>query len=114
MDLDPWEVVVVPFPFAERRGVKRRPALVVSRPAFGPSGHVHLAMITTRARRPWPGDTELRDPAAAGLPRPSLVRLKLFTLDRRLVLRSLGRLAPVDRRRVSRALARALVHDVPG
>ena len=96
-----WDVVVVPFPFSEKAGTKRRPALVLSRKAFNASGHVVLAMITTSAHHAWPGDVDIEDKDAAGLPLPCIVRLKLFTLDNRLILRRIGALAPVDRQRVS-------------
>ena len=55
------------------------------------------------------GDTEIRDLEAAGLSRPSRVRLKLFTLDARLVLRRAGRLERTDRDRVRAALREHLV-----
>lgn len=107
----PGDVVVVPFPFVERSGAKRRPALVLSRQAFEASGHAVLAMITTGARRSWPGDVELRDTADAGLYRPCIVRLKLFTLDRRLILRTTGLLSARDRRQVRGSLGRYLGLD---
>jgi len=40
---EPWDVVVVPFPFTERAGTKRRPALVLSKKAFNENGHTILA-----------------------------------------------------------------------
>jgi len=98
---EPGDVVVVPFPFTEMAGQKRRPALVLSRRAFNSRGHSLLAMITTRAHHSWPGDVEIGDRKSAGLPVSCIVRLKLFTLDNRLILRRLGALAPADRQRVS-------------
>jgi mRNA interferase MazF len=89
------DVAIVPFPFSERPGVKRRPALVLSSAEFNShAGHAVLAMITTQRR--------------SGLPRPCIVRLKLFTLDNRLLLRRAGELAAGDRRRVSESLGRYL------
>ena len=41
---------------------------------------------------PWPLDVPIGDLASAGLPAPSIVRFKLFTLDQRLVRRTLRRL----------------------
>ncbi len=104
-----WDVVVVPFPFSERPGTKKRPALVLSRPSFNKAGHTALAMITTRAHRPWPGDVEIKWLEQAGLPLPCIVRLKLFTLDNRLLLTRLGSLSAADRRRVASALRSTLV-----
>jgi mRNA interferase MazF len=104
----PWDIVVVPFPFVGGDGAKRRPALVISSEAFGPSGHAVLAMITTSTRRTWPGDLELADLGDAGLDRPCILRLKLFTLDQRLILRTIGRLSARDRKRVGGSLRRFL------
>lgn len=46
-----WDVVVVPFPFAEGPGEKRRPALALSSRDFNRAGHTILAMITTATCR---------------------------------------------------------------
>ena len=104
-----WDVVVVPFPFSERPGAKRRPALVLSKPGFNKAGHSVLAMITTRARRPWPADVEIAHLAQAGLHVPCIVRLKMFTLDNRLLIKRIGSLSAADRREVTSALRAALV-----
>lgn len=104
MICDLWDVVVVPFPFSEKAGAKRRPALVLSRRSFNASGHLVLAMITTRTHQAWPGDVEIEGTAAAGLPLPCIVRLKLFTLDARLLLKRIGALSASDRRRATSAL----------
>ncbi len=101
MTCETWDVVIVPFPFTEARGTKRRPALVISRRTFNQNGHTVFAMITTRAHHPWPGDTELQDRAAAGLRLPCIVRLKTFTLDNRLILKKIGHLSSPDRRRIA-------------
>jgi mRNA-degrading endonuclease toxin of MazEF toxin-antitoxin module len=95
---EPYDVVVVPFPFTDRRASKRRPALVLSAGRFNAeSGHTVLAMITSADNPPWPMDIPI-DAASAGLRAPSKVRMKLFTLDNRLILRSTGRLSEQDQR----------------
>jgi mRNA interferase MazF len=101
-----WDVVVVPFPFTERPASKRRPALTLSTREFNAHGHSVLAMITTKTAPPWPGDTTLTDLAATGLPAASTVRLKVFTLDNRLVAKIAGSLSASDRRRVAAELSR--------
>ena len=94
----PGEVLVVPFPFTDSAAVKRRPALVLSAEPFQDRiGHLVLAMITSRENRGWPLDVEITDLEAAGLPHPSVVRMKLFTLDERFVVRKAGRLTEMDR-----------------
>ena len=102
MICDPWDVIVVPFPFTERASSKRRPSLVLSKKLFNRSGHSIMAMITSAKHLAWPGDTPIRDHAAAGLSVPCKVRLKLFTLDNRLILRRVGKLSAADRNRTRR------------
>ncbi len=55
MIFEPWDVVVIPFPFTGRPGMKRRPAPVLSKKAFNLNGQSVLAMITTKGHHPWPG-----------------------------------------------------------
>ena len=97
---DRFDVVVVPFPFSDKAGGKRRPALVLSNREFNSAGHTVLAMITTKGHRQWPGDSEIRELEETGLPLPCIVRLKLFTLDNRVILRTLGHLGDADASRV--------------
>jgi mRNA interferase MazF len=107
-----WErfaVVRLPFPFTDRQAQKRRPALVISQPVFQQScGHLLLAMITSARQSAWPLDWPIEDLQAAGLPQACVVRLKLFTLDERLVLGRLGVLAAADRTAVAAQLAKLL------
>ena len=110
MSFERFAVVRVPFPFTDRDAAKNRPALVLSdATAFNePAGHSVIAMITSAANAPWPLDCPITDLDAAGLPAPSKVRFKLFTLDHRMVRGALGTLSPVDSRTVSDALGRLL------
>lgn len=110
MGFERFAVVRVPFPFTDRAATKNRPALVLSdAAAFNtPAGHSVMAMITSAANAPWPLDCQIGDLAAAGLPAPSLVRFKLFTLDHRLMRGQLGRLATTDAANVAAALHRLL------
>jgi mRNA interferase MazF len=105
-----FDVVVVPFPFTDRSSTRRRPALVLSRnmPFNQQLGQSVLAMITSAKHSDWPLDTAIDDLDAAGLPTTSIVRMKLFTLDDRLVIRKAGQLAAQDARNVSVALENLL------
>ena len=110
MGFDRYAVVRVPFPFTDRNSTKNRPAVVLSDPlAFNtPAGHSVMAMITSQANAPWPLDCALADLAAAGLPAPSVVRFKLFTLDHRLVRGTIGKLSLADVALVRAGLAALL------
>lgn len=99
----------MPFPFTDSAAVVRRPALVLSVEPFNDRiGHLVMAMITSRENRGWPLDVEITDLRAAGLAHPSVVRMKLFTLDERFVLRKAGRLGGADCEAVRRSLRRLL------
>jgi len=105
---NPYDVVVVPFPFTDRRASKRRPALALSTPEFSTeTGHTVLAMITSADNPRWPRDVPI-DSARAGLRAASKVRMKLFTLDNRVILRKAGDLYKDDRRAVAQALRHLL------
>ncbi len=108
MTCEPWDVIAVPFPFTDRSASKRRPALVLSTRGFNDGGHSILAMVTSAVHSGWPGDTLLQEHAVAGLRVPCLVRLKLFTLDNRLILRRMGRLTDGDRKQVAKKLRQYL------
>ena len=97
MICDRFDTVVVPFPFSEKAGSKRRPAVALSNRQFNESGKTVLAMITSKGHHPWPGDHQIEDLESAGLPLPCIIRLKIFTIDNRLLLRQLGHLGESDR-----------------
>jgi mRNA interferase MazF len=102
----PFEVVVVPFPFTDRKTDKRRPALILSDDIkFNkPSGHAVLAMITSQKNPDWPLDTTITGIRRTGLTAPSKVRMKLFTLDSRMIIKKIGTLIDKDRKAVRNAL----------
>ena len=67
MTCKPFDVVVVPFPFTDRRASKRRPVLALSSETFSAdSGHSVLAMITSAANPPCPMDVVI-DAGTVGL-----------------------------------------------
>ena len=104
-----FEVLVVPFPFTDRLAAKRRPALVISSGTFNrAAGHSVMAMITSTAHSSWPNDVAIRELETAGLPSACVVRMKLFTLDNRLVLKTAGTLSKRDSDAVEKGLAAIL------
>jgi mRNA interferase MazF len=93
MQTKAFDVVVVPFPFADSAQAKRRPALVLSQYAnFGNKiDHSVLAMFTSQKNAPWPLDCEITNRKLFGFSVPSVVRMKLFTLDNRFIIKNIGR-----------------------
>ena len=106
MTFNAFDVVVVPFPFTDKVTTKRRPALILSdAQAFNLQvGQAVMAMITSAKNSNWPLDIEIEDLDSAGLPAPSIVRMKLFTLDEKLIIRKAGTLASQDQAKTREAL----------
>ena len=88
-----FDVVVVPFPYADRLAEKRRPALVISGPKLAAYDLVWVAMITSADNEPWPADIEIDNLDGAGLPAPSVIRpAKIACIELGRIERRAGRL----------------------
>lgn len=83
------EVVVIPFPFSDLSGSKRRPALVL---ADLPGDDLLLCQITSRSSRDIHAIPLLiTDFLTGSLPVDSFVRpTRLFTADRNIIIRKAG------------------------
>jgi mRNA-degrading endonuclease toxin of MazEF toxin-antitoxin module len=107
------QVAVVEVTFSDGSGSKPRPALVVSAETFHRSlPDIVVCPISSQPRyyrRPGPGDRPLRSWRAAGLRHPSAVRVsKLLAVDKGIVKRVIGDVAPDDLAGVDGILRRAL------
>ncbi len=105
-----FDVVVVPYPFTDKKYTKRRPALICSDGGnFNDQvEHSVMAMITSAKNAPWPLDVPITDLEAVGLSSPSKIRMKLFTLDHRHVIEKIGTLALKDQKAFIKALQRLI------
>ena len=54
-------------------------------------------MITSAKNSEWPSDYLITDLKSTGLTSPSIIRQKLFTIDSRLIIRSIGELSKKDK-----------------
>ncbi|MBS0279174.1 MAG: type II toxin-antitoxin system PemK/MazF family toxin [Proteobacteria bacterium] len=111
MKFEPFDIVVVPFPYADKLAEKRRPAVVVSKPVV--SEHyklVWLAMVTSASNPRWDCDIDITKVSSTGLPAPSRIRpVKIATADVSRVIRRIGRLAPADRKALQDMLSYLIV-----
>ena len=90
---DAFDIVVVPFPYADRLAEKRRPALVISNRKLAVHGLIWVAMITSADNEAWSSDVAITDLKRAGLPAPSVVRLaKIACIEPGRIDRRVGRL----------------------
>ncbi len=104
-----WSVVRVPFPYSDRPIRQRRPALVVARtPALLKPRLLWVLMITSARHRRWPGDVEIADPGAGGLPAPSIVRTAKIAAIEELSAETVGLLSGAEQHAVQEELASIL------
>lgn len=92
------DVVLVPFPFTDQSGVKKRPAAVVSSAAYNASRRDIVIMAITSQVRTSPGFGEamVGDWQAAGLIKPSVLKPVFTTIAQGFILRTMGRLSTID------------------
>lgn len=100
-------VVVVPFPFSDLSGSKRRPALVI---ADWGGDDIMLCQITSKANTDgFAIHLSESDFSAGGLPIDSNIRLnKVFTADKRIILRIAGTLKQDKYKAVAEGIARLI------
>lgn len=103
----PFDVIITPFPFADRNASVVRPAVILTDySAFGQrSGVAIVAMITSAKRSDWPFDVLISDLESAGLRLPCVVRAKLNSVAFNLMERKIGSIAPADRVAIRQAFA---------
>ena len=106
----PWDVVLVPFPYTERNYTKVRPALIVSTDTLSTkTGKYFLVMITSAQHTRVYGDVLISDLKLAGLPADSIIRpSKIATFEEASFVRRVGTLAVKDRESVSTQLRELL------
>ena len=100
------DIVLISFPFTDQRGQKKRPAVIVSTKAYNERRpDVILMAITSRARpRRGFGEVSLSDWQGAGLLKPSVIKPVIFTAEKKLVVKTLGRLKENDQSALRSAL----------
>lgn len=104
------DVVLVPFPFTDQSTVKRRPAVVISSDRYNRERQdVIIMAITSQTRSPAKADDlQIESWSAAGLLKPSTVKPVIATIQRSLILRSLGRLEDADLAGLRKTIAAVL------
>jgi mRNA-degrading endonuclease toxin of MazEF toxin-antitoxin module len=91
------DVVLVKFVFADEKGIKQRPALLVSSTRYHRSRReAVLAAITSNVERLLTGDHQIQQWKAAGLPLPSTVTGIVRTIKQEMIVKRLGELPAAD------------------
>lgn len=91
------DIVLVKFVFADEKGVKQRPGLLVSSTRYHRSRReAILAAITSQVVRALVGDHRIKDWQSSGLPLPSAVTGIIRTIKQDMIIRKLGELPETE------------------
>lgn len=106
----PFDIVIVPFPFADNFDKhKHRPALVLSSKKYiEKNSHTILAMITSAKKSDFWSDYKIKNYKNTNLRNECIVRMKLFTVDVALIKSKIGTLGKLDASQVKKSLKQAL------
>jgi len=104
------DVVLVPFPFTDQSGAKKRPAVVVSSSSYNATRRDLVIMaITGQVRQPLAfGEAMIADWQATGLIKASVLKPVFTTIERSLVARTMGTLSAADTKTLRKLLAEAI------
>ena len=104
------EVVLVPFPFTDQSGVKKRPAVIVSSASYNSNRRDLIIMaITSQVRQPLGfGEALVSDWQTAGLIKPSVLKPVFTTIEQGLVLQTMGMLSTSDLRTLRETVAQVI------
>jgi mRNA interferase MazF len=105
------DVVLVPFPFTDQSGTKKRPAVIVSSTGYNANRRdIVIMAITSQVRTPLAfGEAMVGDWQGAGLIKASVLKPVFTTIEQGLVVRVMGHLSAGDLKTL-----RELVGDVIG
>ncbi|KAA3606170.1 MAG: type II toxin-antitoxin system PemK/MazF family toxin [Calditrichaeota bacterium] len=92
-----WDIILVPFPFTDLSTTKKRPALIISPNSYNDGLDFVIAFITSKIdAKKRLGDYRIKNWQKANLPKPSMLRMKFATIDKRIIVKKLGSLTPSD------------------
>jgi mRNA interferase MazF len=101
------ELILVPFPFTDQTGTKKRPAVVISSVAYNTARRDLIIMAVTSQLKSSGmfGEVLVVQWESAGLIRASAIKPVITTIEQTLVLRRLGGLAAEDQQALRNAIA---------
>ncbi len=100
-------IILVPFPFTDQTTVKKRPAVIISSAIYNKERPDIILMAVTSQMRHLgikAGEAEIKDWQNAGLIKPSLIKPILTTIQKNLILKTLGHLTTNDTKRLKEVL----------
>ncbi len=100
------DIVLVPFPFTDQSGAKKRPAVIVSSTAYNQVRRDLVIMAVTSQVKPSGtfGEVIIEDWQVAGLLKPSAIKPVFATIEQTLILKRLGQLSTRDQSALRNAI----------
>ena len=95
-------VILVRYPFSDLSNAKVRPAVIVNAPHS--SQDILIVPLTSKTGSLLDGEFVLSDWAAAGLNVVTAVKSGIYTVNRSLVIKTVGKLADVDIEKLEESL----------
>lgn len=104
------DIVLVPFPFTDQSGTKKRPAVIISSAAYHAARRDVVIMAVTSQVRPTStiGEALIKDWKGAGLIKPSVVKPVITTIEASLVIRQLGQLKKEEHEALRKAISKII------
>lgn len=104
------DVVLVPFPFTDQSGAKKRPAVIVSSSGYNTGRRDLVIMaITSQVRQSSGfGEALVADWQAAGLIKPSVLKPVFTSIEQGLVVRTMGTLSAADLRTLREVIGQVI------
>jgi len=94
------DIILVAFPFTDQSATKKRPAVVISSQAYHRERPDLILMAITSQQKPIEpfGEVAIKNWKQAGLLKPSVLKPLIATIERNLILRTMGKLDSTDRK----------------
>ena len=107
------QVVLVRFPFTDQFGSKQRPAVVISSRACNQKRpDVILMAITSQIRQnPGFGEINIQSWQSAGLLTPSVIKPVIFTVEKTIIKKTLGKLKQQDQSNLVKSIDSIIGED---
>ncbi len=95
------DIIFVPYQFTDLTAYKKRPVVVISPNYYNVGNDVIVGFITSNiSAKVQFGDYHLQDWSDAGLPKPSMFRMKFATIDRSVIIKKLGIMSNYDLKQI--------------
>jgi mRNA interferase MazF len=104
------DIILVPFPFTDQSTIKKRPAVVISSVDYNAERPDLIIMAVTSQIKPTTiiGEVIVQGWQKAGLLKPSAIKPVITTIEKTLVINTMGRLGEDDQKALQESLKRVL------